>query len=244
MIKAITRPAFLWVVATLCLFGGCQRAQSETDDETVSKAGLEADISQASYTFGYEQTERLQRETQDVLDMQAYAAGVRDFVSGSPRQVSAADTQRLMEFLQNEVQAKAQAAQDRVTHAVVEAGDAYRAEFATKPGVVETSSGLLYEIMTKGSGPKPKDTDTVTTHYHGTLISGDVFDSSVDRGQPASFPVNGVIKGWTEALQMMPVGSKWRLVIPPELAYGERGAGGQIGPHTTLVFEVELLEIK
>ena len=243
MIKTITCPA-LWVLATVCLFGGCQRAQSETDDEAVSKPALEADISQASYTFGYEQTERLQRETQDVLDMEAYAAGVKDFVSGSARQVSAADTQRLMGLLQNEVQAKAQAAQDTATHAAVEAGEAFRAEFAAKPRVVKTTSGLLYEILTKGSGPQPKDTDTVTTHYHGTLITGEVFDSSVDRGQPASFPVNGVIKGWTEALQMMSVGSKWRLVIPPELAYGERGAGGQIGPHTTLMFEVELLEIK
>ena len=110
--------------------------------------------------------------------------------------------------------------------------------------MVELPSGLLYEVMTEGSGPKPKGTDTVTTHYHGMLVDGTVFDSSVDRGQPASFPVNGVIAGWTEALQLMAVGSKWRLVIPPELAYGDRGAGADIKPGATLVFEVELLEIK
>jgi len=105
-------------------------------------------------------------------------------------------------------------------------------------------SGLQYEIMTAGTGPKPKETDTVTTHYHGSLIDGTVFDSSVKRGEPASFPVNGVIMGWQEALQLMPVGSKWKLFVPHNLAYGERGAGGTIQPFATLVFEVELLEIK
>ena len=104
-------------------------------------------------------------------------------------------------------------------------------------------SGLQYEVLVEGSGPKPSAEDTVVTHYHGTLTDGTVFDSSVERGSPASFPVNRVIPGWTEALQLMGVGSKWRLVIPPELAYGERGAGGAIPPNSTLVFEVELLEI-
>lgn len=105
------------------------------------------------------------------------------------------------------------------------------------------ASGLQYEVLVEGNGPKPSAEDTVVTHYHGTLTDGTVFDSSVDRGSPASFPVNRVIPGWTEALQLMGVGSKWRLVIPPELAYGERGAGGAIPPNSTLVFEVELLEI-
>ena len=105
-------------------------------------------------------------------------------------------------------------------------------------------SGLMYQVITAGDGPKPSATDTVVTHYHGTLINGDVFDSSVDRGQPASFAVNRVIPGWTEALQLMGVGSKWKLVIPPDLAYGARGAGPKIGPNSTLIFEVELLEIQ
>jgi FKBP-type peptidyl-prolyl cis-trans isomerase FklB len=102
---------------------------------------------------------------------------------------------------------------------------------------------LQYEIITEGDGPKPKATDQVKCHYHGTLIDGTVFDSSVQRGEPAVFPVNGVIQGWVEALQMMPVGSKWKLFIPSELGYGERGAGQAIAPHSTLIFEVELLEI-
>ena len=112
-----------------------------------------------------------------------------------------------------------------------------------KEGVKVTASGLQYMVMKEGTGPKPTINDKVTTHYHGTLIDGTVFDSSVDRGQPASFPVSGVIPGWTEALQLMNVGSKWKLFVPANLAYGERGAGQQIGPNTTLIFEVELLSI-
>lgn len=122
-------------------------------------------------------------------------------------------------------------------------GKAFLAENAKKDGVTVTESGLQYEVITEGAGEKPKATDSVTTHYHGTLITGEVFDSSVQRGEPATFPVNGVIPGWVEALQLMPTGSKWRLFVPSELAYGERGAGQQIGPHTTLIFEVELIGI-
>jgi FKBP-type peptidyl-prolyl cis-trans isomerase FklB len=125
----------------------------------------------------------------------------------------------------------------------LEAGQRFLAENATKPGVVTRPSGLQYEILTVGNGPKPGPSDVVTTHYHGTLIDGTVFDSSVERGQPISFPVQGVIPGWVEALQLMPVGSKWRLFVPSELAYGKRGAGGAIGPNEVLVFEVELLSI-
>jgi FKBP-type peptidyl-prolyl cis-trans isomerase FklB len=113
-----------------------------------------------------------------------------------------------------------------------------------KDGVVTLPSGLQYKILTEGTGPKPTATDTVVCNYRGTLISGTEFDSSYKRGQPASFPVNGVIKGWTEALQLMPVGSKWQLFVPADLGYGDRGAGGEIGPSATLIFEVELLSIQ
>ena len=123
-------------------------------------------------------------------------------------------------------------------------GRAYLAENAKKEGVVTLESGLQYEILTEGNGEKPAESDTVTVHYTGTLTNGQVFDSSVQRGEPATFPVNGVIRGWVEALQLMPVGSKWKLTIPSDLAYGERGAGQLITPHTTLVFEVELLSIQ
>ncbi|PUZ30317.1 FKBP-type peptidyl-prolyl cis-trans isomerase FklB [Chitinophaga costaii] len=125
-----------------------------------------------------------------------------------------------------------------------EAGEKFLAENKTKPGVVTLPSGLEYQILKEGTGAKPTINDKVKTHYHGTLLDGTVFDSSVERGEPISFPVSGVIKGWTEALQLMPVGSKWKLFIPADLAYGDRQAGPKIGPGSTLIFEVELLSIE
>jgi FKBP-type peptidyl-prolyl cis-trans isomerase FklB len=122
-------------------------------------------------------------------------------------------------------------------------GEKFLADNKKRSGVTTTESGLQYEVIKTGDGPKPAATDKVKTHYHGTLTNGTVFDSSVDRGEPVEFPVNGVIKGWTEALQLMPVGSKWKLFIPYQLAYGERAAGPQIPAYSALVFEVELLEI-
>jgi FKBP-type peptidyl-prolyl cis-trans isomerase FklB len=125
----------------------------------------------------------------------------------------------------------------------LKAGQDFLEANKTKPGVVALPSGLQYEIITEGSGAKPLASNKVTCHYHGMLIDGTVFDSSVRRGQPATFPLNAVIKGWTEGVQLMPMGSKWRFFIPPQLGYGERGAGAQIGPNSTLIFEVELLGI-
>lgn len=123
----------------------------------------------------------------------------------------------------------------------LKAGQDFLEQNKTRPGVTETPSGLQYEILTEGNGPKPSATSKVTCHYHGTLIDGTIFDSSVQRGQPATFPLNMVIKGWTEALQLMPTGSKWRLFLPPHLAYGERQTGAVIGPNSTLIFDVELI---
>ena len=221
------------------LLAGCEpTAIADSDDQSVSQV-LDSDLKKASYMLGYLQAESLRGQTMEVLDMQAYLRGASDFVAGDQSQVANEDAEALRIALTNAVQAK----QNEASQAIRSAGDAYRAEYAQKAGVVSLPSGLLYEVITEGTGPKPAATDTVSTHYHGTLIDGTVFDSSVDRGQPASFPVNGVIAGWTEALQLMGVGSKWRLVIPPELGYGDRGAGGQSGPGATLVFEVELLEI-
>ena len=127
---------------------------------------------------------------------------------------------------------------------VKEEGEKFLAENKNKPGIITTPSGLQYEVIQMGTGKKPSLQDKVKTHYHGTLINGKVFDSSVQRGEPISFPVNGVIKGWTEALQLMPVGSKFKLYIPYQLAYGERGAGADIKPFSALIFEVELLDIE
>ena len=129
------------------------------------------------------------------------------------------------------------------SEANLQAGQKFLDENGKRPGVVVLASGLQYEIITEGTGPKPTATDKVTCHYHGTLIDGTVFDSSVRRGQPATFPLNMVIKGWTEGLQLMTVGSKWRFFIPPQLAYGDRQVSAQIGPNSTLIFDVELLGI-
>jgi FKBP-type peptidyl-prolyl cis-trans isomerase FklB len=125
----------------------------------------------------------------------------------------------------------------------IEAGKKFLEENGKKEGVITLESGLQYEVINEGEGESPKATDSVKCHYHGTLIDGTVFDSSVKRGEPATFPVNGVIAGWVEALQLMKAGSKWKLYVPSDLAYGAQGAGNLIGPHTTLIFEVELLEI-
>jgi FKBP-type peptidyl-prolyl cis-trans isomerase FklB len=126
----------------------------------------------------------------------------------------------------------------------LKAGQDFLEANKAKEGVVTLPSGLQYEVLVQGSGPKPVPTDKVTCHYHGTLIDGTVFDSSVKRGQPATFPLNGVIKGWTEGLQHMPTGSKYRFFIPPQLAYGDRQVGGQIGPNSTLIFDVELISFQ
>jgi FKBP-type peptidyl-prolyl cis-trans isomerase FklB len=125
----------------------------------------------------------------------------------------------------------------------LKAGQEFLAANKLKPGVTELPSGLQYEVITQGSGPKPTEFNKVTCHYHGTLINGTVFDSSVQRGKPAAFPLNQVIKGWTEGVQLMPEGSKWRFFIPPHLGYGDRQVGSYIGPNSTLIFEVELLGI-
>ena len=122
----------------------------------------------------------------------------------------------------------------------LQAGEKFLEENGKRPGIVVLASGLQYEILTEGTGPKPTASDKVTCHYHGTLIDGTVFDSSIRRGQPATFPLNMVIKGWTEGLQLMTVGSKWRFFIPPHLGYGDRQVSAQIGPNSTLIFDVEL----
>ena len=135
-------------------------------------------------------------------------------------------------------------AKEDKSSANLQAGEDFLAENAKRPEVTTLASGLQYEVLTEGNGPKPQATNTVTCHYHGTLTNGTVFDSSLQRGQPASFPLNGVIKGWTEALQLMSVGSKYRLFLHPSLAYGERSAGAHIQPNSTLIFDVELLGIR
>lgn len=173
------------------------------------------------------------------LDIAAVAAGLAAAFYGDEPEVSEQQIRAAFEV----ISARMQAEQEENAKLAAGAGEAFLVENAKKPGVVTTASGLQYEVLVAGDGEKPTRASTVRTHYHGTLIDGTVFDSSYNRGQPAEFPVGGVIAGWTEALQLMPVGAKYRLYIPHQLAYGERGAGASIAPFSALVFDVELLAI-
>lgn len=193
----------------------------------------------ASYGIGRQLGDQVATAPFSGFDPEAAIAGFIDVLQGVSSQVDAGLINSAFRAIQERMQA------EEAERAKTLAGDGqtYLEENARRAEITVTGSGLQYEVLTEGSGAKPKASDTVRTHYHGTLIDGTVFDSSYNRGQPAEFPVNGVIAGWTEALQMMTVGSKWRLHIPYNLAYGERGAGGAIGPYSTLVFDVELLDI-
>jgi FKBP-type peptidyl-prolyl cis-trans isomerase FklB len=212
------------IVAAIVSTGMLVACQPEQAVEA-PKAQLdtESEVVSASYLIGFLQAQNMSNQS----------SGVADAVAGEPSQVPLEEQETLMMALSEALMAKKN-----------EAGVVFREQNAARPEVTTLSSGLQYEILVAGDGPMPGPTDTVVTHYHGTLTDDTIFDSSVDRGAPATFQVNQVIAGWTEALQLMSVGSKWRLVIPPELAYGDRGAGGAIPPNATLVFEVELLEIQ
>jgi FKBP-type peptidyl-prolyl cis-trans isomerase len=178
------------------------------------------------------------------FDPAILARGLKDGLTGGKTLLTDAEAQAVLSEVQTELRKK----QDEKTHAAGEAnkkdGDAFLAANKGKEGVVTLPSGLQYKILTAGKGPKPTADDSVVCNYRGTLINGTEFDSSYKRGEPATFPVGGVIKGWTEALQLMPVGSKWQLFVPSDLAYGERGPSPEIGPNSTLIFEVELLSIQ
>ncbi|RVU37653.1 FKBP-type peptidyl-prolyl cis-trans isomerase [Rheinheimera riviphila] len=193
----------------------------------------------ASYGIGLQMGQQLADNPFDGLDIAAVAAGLAAAFYGDEPEVSEDQIRAAFEVIGARMQ-EAQASQAKLAAGE---GEAFLAENANKAGVVVTASGLQYEVLVQGDGEKPKRASTVRTHYHGTLIDGTVFDSSYNRGQPAEFPVGGVIAGWTEALQLMPVGSKYRLYIPHQLAYGERGAGASIAPFSALVFDVELLAI-
>ena len=194
---------------------------------------------QASYGIGYQMGEQLAANPFDGLSLEVVLEGLSDGFNRAQPQVDNNDLRAAF----TEIHERMQAAKQAQFAGAVEEGKAFLTKNAERDEVVVTESGLQYEVLTAGTGDTPSAASTVRTHYHGTLINGDVFDSSYDRGQPAEFPVGGVIKGWTQALQMMPVGSKWRLYVPHDLAYGEQGAGGAIGPYSTLVFDVELLDI-
>jgi FKBP-type peptidyl-prolyl cis-trans isomerase FklB len=193
----------------------------------------------ASYSIGLNIGSNLKRQNVD-LNPDAILAGLKDAISGKKPLLNDQEVREAMMSLEKDMQQKqAAAAQKNAAD-----GEKFLVENKTKPGVKTTASGLQYKVEKEGKGAQPKASDTVTVNYRGTLINGTEFDSSYKRGQPATFPVTGVIRGWTEALQLMNAGSKYQLFIPPNLAYGERGAGRDIGPNSTLIFDVELLDVK
>ncbi len=192
-----------------------------------------------SYIIGLDIGKNLKNQSVDI-DQSALAKGIKDALSGAKSALSDEDFRETMTAFQKEMIAKRQALGEKNK----KEGEAFLSENKKKKGITTLPSGLQYKVITAGKGKKPKPTDTVTVQYRGTLIDGTEFDSSYRRGQPATFPVNGVIPGWTEALGLMQEGSKWQIFVPSNLAYGERGSGGQIGPNATLIFEIELISVQ
>lgn len=195
-----------------------------------------------SYIIGRDMAANFQKQGIEV-DPDIFLQGFKEAVSGAASQLNPEEVQAAMTALQQEMQSRQASSQGRVAEVNKQEGEAFLAENKNREGVVTLPSGLQYMVLQEGTGASPGPADRVTTHYHGTLIDGTVFDSSYERGQPATFPVNGVISGWTEALQRMQEGAKWRLFLPSHLAYGTQGAGEDIGPNATLVFDVELISV-
>ena len=227
----------LILAGSLVLAAGGDPAAPTLDNET----------KKASYAIGYRTGEQMQGLMQD-MDLEAFLAGMRHGTQGDDGKAMLTEEEldNAIQEYQEQQRAAAEAKVKEESEGNAAAGDKFREENGAKEGVTTTESGLQYEVMVSGEdgAAQPSIDDTVVVHYHGTLPDGTVFDSSVERGTPANFPLKGIIKGWQEALTMMKVGDKWRIVLPPDLAYGDRGAGAVIGPNQTLVFEVELLGIE
>ncbi|MCK4661830.1 MAG: FKBP-type peptidyl-prolyl cis-trans isomerase [Bacteroidales bacterium] len=220
------------------LFGTMTMVSCNSQNETVKDVELKTNIDSVSYSLGVSIGQNLKDQGLETPNVAALAKAISDvFGEGEPL-YDAKTADMLLRTYFNDLRNKKLLENKKE-------GEDFLAENKNKEGVVTIESGLQYKVLKEGDGAKPKETDNVTVHYHGTLIDGTVFDSSVDRGEPAPFPVNKVIAGWTEALQLMSVGSKWELYIPSELAYGERPPrrGGPIEPNMVLIFEVELISI-
>ncbi len=204
---------------------------------------LETLEQKASYAMGQDIGNTIKNMPEDSMDIDLVIQGIRDAIAGEEPLLDPQETMEVMQEFGAQMQQAAEVERQAQAETNLAAGQAYLEENAQKEGVIVTDSGLQYEVLRKGDGPKPATDDNVTVHYKGMLTDGTVFNSSYDMGEPASFPLNGVIPGWKEGIQLMSVGSKYRFVIPPDLAYGQSGAGQMIGPNAVLIFEVELLSI-
>ena len=210
---------------------------------TQNKAEMKTQKDSISYSIGMNIGKDLKRQSIDV-DPQIVSQGIKDVLAGGKTLLTDEQQRYAMTALQKSVMAQREVMNKELGEKNKKEGEAFLAENKKKDGVKTTASGLQYKVLEMGDGKKPQAADKVSVNYRGTLIDGTEFDSSYKRGQPTEHPVNGFIKGWTEALQLMPVGSKWQLFIPSDIAYGERGYGESIGPNATLIFEIELLAIK
>lgn len=204
---------------------------------------LETTADRASYSIGLNMGRNFKRQ-QVPINPEAVLQGLRDAISGAKAALTDDEMKAAFQALEQEIATAQEAKNKDLAKKNSEEGAAFLAANKKKPGIKTTASGLQYKVLKEGTGPVPKKTDTVSTHYRGTLLDGTEFDSSIARNEPATFPVTGVIPGWTEALQLMKVGSKWQLFIPAELAYRDQGAGADIGPNAVLVFDIELLGIE
>ncbi len=228
-------------VALLCV--GVAACNQSTGGSANSLTKLSNDTEKASYAVGMDIASSLSRSGMD-FDISALQRGLHDGLSQTDSLLTAAEIQQTITDFQTQARDKMQAKQKADADTAKQEGADFLAKNKTQPGVKTTDSGLQYIVEVEGSGPQPKATDTVKVNYKGTLIDGTVFDSSYDRGEPVTFPVNRVIPGWTEALQMMHVGGKWKLFVPADQAYGERSPGPQIPANSTLIFDVELIGIE
>ena len=209
----------------------------------LSKSDLETQMDKVSYVMGHNIANNFKDQKIDI-QMDTFIQGIKDGLKEDVNIFSIKVVQEIMTEYQNQMRDKMEIDRKDISKINLNESKAFLAENKEKEGVVTLESGLQYKVLKEGTGPFPKATDKVKTHYVGTLIDGTEFDSSIKRGEPIIFSVTGVIPGWTEALQLMKVGSKWNLFIPPELAYGENGAGNLIGPNAALIFEVELISIE
>ncbi|MBA6413274.1 FKBP-type peptidyl-prolyl cis-trans isomerase [Parahaliea sp. F7430] len=232
----------LALVTAVTLTACNEEASTQEVAEASTSVALENSGQRLSYGIAYGLGQRMVADGVP-MDVNAFAAGLRDAVDGAEPRLTQEEIQAEMMAYQEKAQAEAQAAQAAAAEANQAASEAFLSENAAREGVVVTDSGLQYEILEQGEGVKPQADDVVEVNYRGTLVDGTEFDSSYKRGESVKFGVGQVIPGWTEALQLMPAGSKWKLFIPSDLAYGAGGAGGAIGPNAALVFEVELISV-
>ena len=240
-----------WVLAAMCAaLVACNEGENGSTNviqnaqaEDKAASSLTTEDQKASYAIGLRYGEGFARDLKEI-DLAVFYKGLQDGFKGTPPQMKPEEIMATLQALQSRKMEEQQKEQAKAADGNKAASEAFLVKNKERKEVTTTASGLQYEVVKKGSGETPDENDKVNVHYHGTLPDGTVFDSSVERGEPISFAVNGVIKGWTEALQLMHVGDKWKLFVPADLAYGPRGAGPKIGPNQALVFDVELLGVE